>query len=188
MREFTYDWFSSSIPNLRRWLQHFAGKPVRALEIGCFEGMSTTWFLDNILTNPESSIHCVDTFKGSDEHSAIDFAAIKARFLRNTEGGKRVNLHVGCSTEIVSKFDLKFDFAYIDGSHRASDVYADASVVWPKMKINGMVIFDDYLWDYYKQEDQTPKHGIDRFCSEHTDSVIVERCYQLAIVKSANKR
>ena len=56
----TFDWVS---PHAQAWtadLAHLEGKPaVRALEIGCFEGQSACWFLDNVLT-----AHGRDAFRG----------------------------------------------------------------------------------------------------------------------------
>ena len=44
-----------------------------------------------------------------------------------------------------------FDVVYVDGSHTADDVLADAILSWGLLKTGGIVIFDDYLWDggYY---------------------------------------
>ena len=34
-------------------LMPLRGQPLRALEIGCFEGAATTWLLDNVLVDAE---------------------------------------------------------------------------------------------------------------------------------------
>jgi hypothetical protein len=33
-----------------------------------------------------------------------------------------------------------------DGSHRARDVLEDAVLSWPLLKVGGIMLFDDYLW------------------------------------------
>ena len=48
-----------------------------------------------------------------------------------------------------------FDFIYIDGSHRATDVLCDALLSFRLLKNNGVIVFDDYLW-----QEQLP-YGID---------------------------
>ena len=61
--EFTRDWVSKKENNWDRVLAEFKGKAnVHALEIGSFEGRSAIWFLDNILTDPTSTLTCVDVF------------------------------------------------------------------------------------------------------------------------------
>ena len=52
---------------------------------------------------------------------------------------------------------------YVDGSHRAADVYSDGVLAWPLMARSGIVIFDDYELDEIKAESERPKPGIDAF-------------------------
>jgi hypothetical protein len=48
---FSQDWFSQHIPIWTRLLHEFKGKAgLRVLEIGTFEGRSTCWLLENIVT------------------------------------------------------------------------------------------------------------------------------------------
>jgi predicted O-methyltransferase YrrM len=39
-----------------------------------------------------------------------------------------------------------FNFIYIDGSHQAPDVHADAVFAFQLAKVGSLIIFDDYLW------------------------------------------
>jgi hypothetical protein len=55
------------------------------------------------------------------------------------------------------------DFAYIDASHEARDVLSDGILVWKLMKENGIVIFDDYIWEDLKQDYFRPQLAIDSF-------------------------
>jgi len=72
MPNFSVDWHSHNIPHWRRILERYRGQPkVRALEIGSFEGRSTIWLLENILTHETAHIDCIDTFKGSVEHERM---------------------------------------------------------------------------------------------------------------------
>ncbi|WP_162666955.1 class I SAM-dependent methyltransferase [Gemmata massiliana] len=61
---FTEDWFAYNVPVWARVLAPLVGKPVRALEIGVFEGRSTVWLLENVLTHPDVSLTWTDTFGG----------------------------------------------------------------------------------------------------------------------------
>ncbi len=39
-----------------------------------------------------------------------------------------------------------FDFVYIDGSHQAPDVLLDAILGFEPLRTQGIIVFDDYLW------------------------------------------
>jgi len=144
---FTFDWVSAQTEAWQKDLAHLQGKPgVRALEIGCFEGQSACWFLDNILTDPTSRLTCVDPF-------AIPMDSVLMRYFERyfdhniaaSGAGDRVTKLVGSSQVIVRAFPpLQFDFVYVDGSHRVGDVLQDAALTWPLLRPGGTAIFDDY--------------------------------------------
>ena len=157
--EFSSDWVSRHLRNWRRHLGRFAGTPgLRFLEIGSWEGRSTCWFLQNILTHPTASITCVDTFSGSplelksNPYLQQAISHIERRFDRNIAGlgaTKKVIKKKGSSQVILRAMlpEETFDVIYIDGSHFAADVIADAVLTWPLLKKKGVLIFDDYRWN-----------------------------------------
>ena len=65
----------------------------------------------------------------------------------------------------------RFDVTYIDASHKAPDVLADAILAFKLTRIGGVLVFDDYLWrmagpganDVLNQ----PKAGIDAFVNTY---------------------
>lgn len=170
MATFSTDWFSTAAPLLEKTLEVYKGaKDTTFLEIGTFEGRSTQWFLDTILTDPSSKIICIDTFQGSPEHVGMDVIThgLKDTFLSNMQEYKgRFRVLQGESQDILRtrEFDNKISVAYVDGSHRASDVLTDLCLVYPTVKPGGLIICDDYMWNYnsFKSED-IPKTAIDSF-------------------------
>ena len=46
---FTADWFSRHILTWERLLTTYKDTPVSFLELGCFQGMATTWMMDRKL-------------------------------------------------------------------------------------------------------------------------------------------
>lgn len=169
-RKFNVDWFGINIPIWKEHVGTFAGKPnLRFLEIGCFEGRSTTWLLDNILTDKTSNITVVDTFEGSMEHPSmgVDTSNIYETFKNNIGGFEdKVDIKIGKSGDILKKFELgkdSFDFIYIDGSHMAKDVLLDAVLSWDLLKSNGILVFDDYNWGQEFKHIERPKLAIDTF-------------------------
>ena len=70
---FNADWFTKNIPNWQKYLAHLKGVEANALEIGCWEGQSTVWLLENILTHENSTITCVDNFLGNPENEIVGY-------------------------------------------------------------------------------------------------------------------
>lgn len=141
--QYSVDWFDHNIPHWRAWLAPLAGKPgLRALEIGSFEGRSTSWLLQNILTDPDSRIDCLDLFD-----SDIGFGDYHARFRANTAAWKdRIREYPGRSYDSLKKLEGPYDLVYVDGWHTAFGAMADGLMAWPMLKVGGVMIFDDYLW------------------------------------------
>src|SRR5262249_20672244 len=139
---------------------------VCAIEIGCFEGLSTRWFLENILTGKNSHIHIIDTFEGNPEHEDIDTTHLFEKFTENVvvDFPKKVFVHIGKSQDLMLNFrNSQIDFVYIDGSHNARDVLIDAIDSWQAIKDGGLLIFDDYEWPIDLPETEKPRLAIDAF-------------------------
>jgi len=144
---FTFDWVVPHAEALERDLARFRNAPgVRALEIGCFEGQSACWYLDNILTHPTSRLVCVDPF-------AIPMGSVLVRYFERlfdyniaaSGSGDRVTKLVGRSQDVLPVLpQSQFDFIYVDGSHKVGDVLQDAVLTWPLLRAGGLMIFDDY--------------------------------------------
>jgi predicted O-methyltransferase YrrM len=144
-----------------------AGKPnLRFLEIGCFEGMTTVWLLENILTHPSSTITVVDTFRGSPEFEAIGVdGESRIRFEANVAPWReKVVVEEGRSADALRRLDGTFDFVYVDGSHAAFDVLTDATLTWPLLRRGAMMVFDDYNWGEGLPGCDRPRQAIDGFC------------------------
>jgi predicted O-methyltransferase YrrM len=184
---FTQDWFSQNIPIWSRLLAGLRGREnVRVLEIGVFEGRSTCWLLENILTGPGATVDCIDTFEGSMEHAEMDLSSLRDRFEANISPWReRVGIHVGKSADILPGLSGPYDFLYIDGSHTAPDVLADAVLAWRLAAADAILIFDDYAWPRYRDQPWLhPKLAVDSFLACHAGwHEILEKGYQLAIRK-----
>jgi predicted O-methyltransferase YrrM len=189
-RTFRCDWTTNRTPVLSNVVARWRDKPARVLEIGAWEGRSSVFFLSFL---PHSRIVCIDTFGGNVEHAQDDYFAalvpdIEARFDANLASfGDRVEKFKGPSARVLPELALagrRFDVAYVDGSHFAKDVYADAALTWPLMAPGGVMIFDDYEWDLMDNEFERPKLGVDAFLAACEGRYrVVHRAYQLAIEK-----
>ncbi len=184
--DFTQDWFSVNIPNWNLWLARFRGKRCRFMEIGCFEGRSTVWMLEKILTHPEAQIVCIDPFI-IDTDASIDTAGAERRFRANTKPWEdKVTLMVRRSEDVLPKFRSTFDFIYIDGSHLSSDVYLDGILSWPLLNPGGLMVFDDYFFDmpiWKGHEWKKTCHGIEKALDAINGYSIIHKSHQVAVLK-----
>ena len=162
---FTADWVSYNLPVWTEVLGPLAGKPVHALEVGVFEGRTSVWLLENVLTHPDATLTWIDTFEGSAEHAGADLAGLEGRFRANTARfGAKVRGQVKKSQEVLRGMaGERFDLVYLDGSHEAADVLADAVLAWPLLKPGGLLGFDDYGWRVFPEPERRPAPAVDAF-------------------------
>ncbi len=150
----------------------YQGKPgLNYLEVGVYEGRSVIWMLENVLTDPSSTVTAIDLSRDLTEYSP----ELEARFLVNVKKAgaeNRVTVIVGFSQEELRKLPLDhYDIIYIDGSHMGPDVLEDVLLSDRLLKEGGMLILDDYLWTtddpaFPLSEDpdlRNPKLAIDTF-------------------------
>lgn len=176
---------------------------MKALEVGSFEGRSAVWLLENLLTHPTSHLTCIDMFEMDGEFREIrdrmklsvpDDIDIEGHFDANmlaTGAASRVTKLKGASTEMLRRLPLhSFDLIYIDGSHTARNVLTDAVLCWDLLKLNGILIFDDYRWNPFTEDAlKGPQKAIDAFmeCFDG-EYVLVLMDYQVMLRKTKNIR
>lgn len=193
-KSFCTDWTSWHFPTWMRLLAPFRDRPARMLEIGSWEGRSALFFLNYM---PRVQLTCVDTFAGGQEHQeaaaaspedAATLQAVETNFDANTEAfAGRLEKIKATSVDGLIRLglaDRRFDLAYIDGGHRAREVYADSVLTWPLMAPGALVILDDYQWTEMPEPMDNPKPGIDAFLrSIEGQYRMVHNDYQIAIAK-----
>lgn len=190
MKKYTQDWFSHYIPIHEAFLGHLKGKEnLNFLEIGSFEGLSTNWFLDNILTDKSSKIYCIDTFEGSEEHKNLDLTNLYDVFLNNVDEHKnKIKIFKGKSSEKLYDLNVrneKFDFIFIDGCHESKEVLEDAVLSWDLLKVDGIMNFDDVLGgDIPYVPTKAPKIAVESFINSYREYIeILHVGYQVVIKK-----
>lgn len=184
------DWTSWHFPNWVKLLRRYRVGPARVIEIGSWEGRSALFFLNHM---PRCRVTCVDTFAGGEEHRAADETTVflpqlERRFDANlaafAKRVRKIKAHSADALAMLGVARKQFDVAYIDGSHRAADVYRDGVLMWPLMASGGLIIFDDYRWREMPGRLSIPKPGIDAFLATFKGQYrLVHNAYQIAIVK-----
>lgn len=128
--------YRCSISNTRPILQRFVGEPIRCLEIGIYEGGSSTWLLENILTNDKA------------RYVGIDFA-MRQNAIDNLEWHQsKVTLLKGDSKRILPTLVQPFDLMFIDGDHSYEGVFNDLFHAWKLAKNGTVILCDDYTEGY----------------------------------------
>lgn len=183
---FTAHWF---LGQLDMWREHVLPRKGQAglqyLEIGVFEGRSLLWMVENVLTAPDSHATAIDIFM--DEYEATFDANLAA-----SGAVDRITKIKGPSGVELRKLPpASMDIIYIDGSHTAADVLADAVLSWTILKPGGLLIFDDYAWngrdDTPLPLELLPRVAIDVFVTAHRGELkLVHRGYQIIVEKRDN--
>ena len=153
MPEFTTDDFDKNIPawealfDAQKWPRN---RRYRVVEIGSFEGRSTTWIARNLLT-PGSTLHCIDPWG-----SEAVFERFKANIaeLPNADAVQVIRQRSDKALMTLGAQGLVAEFVYIDGCHFAPDVLTDLVLAFQILRPGGLIICDDYLW-----EDAAFDHG-----------------------------
>ncbi|MEI6631273.1 MAG: class I SAM-dependent methyltransferase, partial [bacterium] len=176
---FSQDWTSDRVEIWRGPLQRFRGKPgIQYLEIGAFEGRATIWMLENVFTHPTARVTCIDIFPHDTRKILLSNLAIsgftnKAKVIT----GKS---QIALKTLAPDSFDV----IYIDGPHVARDVLVDAVLSWQLLKKDGLLIFDDYLYDAGTFPDELRAQvAIDAFITAYRNNLEVVVRNDLVIVR-----
>jgi hypothetical protein len=208
--EFTNTWFNDAAKN--QWDKLLPQiKPKKILEIGSFEGASTCYLIQNLSKDNPIEIHCIDPWKLEtdkvgdlwdsnclDIPEDVNMSNVEKRFRNNTDIAieKSVNkvdlkIYKGFSADELSKMLAVgmrdyFDFIYIDGGHQGPDVLTDAVLSFRLLKVGGVIVFDDYLWQVGKKDlISIPKLAIDSFVNIYSAKINIFNAplYQLYIKK-----
>ena len=156
---------------------------INILEIGSYEGRSAIFFLEKF---SKSSIKCVDTWGGSDEHNRSDFIEIESNFDLNTikfKNNNRLKKYKMSSNVFFESNNDKLDFIYVDGDHSAEQVYLDITNSWNTLNKGGYLLLDDYMWWYYKDLKKNPSTPINKFITNNINEISFLKIWHQVIVQ-----
>jgi hypothetical protein len=175
----SYNWFGF---NAQIWIYIFKrfkliNKKIQILEIGSFEGLSTSYFLRYL---KKSKLDAVDSLnKKTLFYKNLLFNKKKMRNF------KYFNIK---SDKFFKKFKKNYDLIYIDGSHYFKDVLNDADNSFKLLKKNGLIIFDDFLYDRESRNKKNKEYtnvigGIMLFLSKTNNYKIIYVGHQFIMQK-----
>jgi len=154
-KKITHDYFSSHSYNFFSTLEKFNN--FKLLEIGSFEGNASMFVARNF---PNASVICVDNWVGTEEYKNINFNNLEINFDGNTKEFKNIVKIKSSSDEFFKSNIEKFEIIYIDGYHKGFQVLKDFQNSWKILKNDGVIIFDDYIWKFFKEIKDNPCYVI----------------------------
>ena len=161
-KRITNDYFSMHSYNFFKYLNFFK-QNFNYLEIGTYEGNSAM-FVAN--TFPKSKVYCVDNWNKTEEYGDQNFDIVEKNFDYNTSSFNNILKFKNNSDDFFKKNNTLFEVIYIDGYHRDFQVLKDCRNAWKILKKNGLLICDDYIWNFYENIKENPCYSINKFMDE----------------------
>lgn len=136
-------WFGRTFREFSALVLPFKGQPICYVEVGVWKGDSAAWMCENIITHPLARGHGIDPYQPDFKRGENEDA--KRIACERLNRYPQFCLHFGKSQDVLRRWDgPKIDLLYLDGSHVAHDVLADWCFAFPHLKVESLVIFDDY--------------------------------------------
>jgi len=157
----TSDYFSSNAFFFYYFLQKF--DEINYLEVGSFEGNSSIFVASKFVN---SKIYCVDNWQGTEEYENLNFLEIENNFDHNIKNFKNIIKIKSTSDHFFDNNKFSFNVIYIDGYHLGSQVYKDFKNAWRILSKDGIIIMDDYIWNFFSDIKNNPCYNINLFLSE----------------------
>lgn len=175
---FSVDWFTNNIEHWDKYLKKYKGEKVRALEIGSYEGRSTIWLLENILTHKDAKIDCIDNFIKKNTFDT---------FIKNMEAFKKKYTLYKKDSSLALKdpkvLKQEYDIIYIDADHHSRHVLEDLVLSWPLLKAGGTLIIDDNT-DSKEHDNRCPKPAINSFLNAYANELkVIYSKWQVIVTK-----
>jgi len=119
-----------------------------AIEVGTFTGISAIYIARGL--PKDGSLLCLDISK--------EWTDLARKYWASASVAKKIELRLGPALASLKKLepDRKFDFAFIDAAKPEYDGYFE--LILPRMKKNGLILFDNMLWGGRLGKKSPPRH------------------------------
>jgi len=129
-------WFLNNVEIINYFLPKFKDVKFDYLEIGSHEGMS----LLNILEQYKNvRATCIDLWSDGIVEKVFD------ENFKNFKNLEKIKLDSIIALRKLKDNNREFDYIYIDGLHEGTHVLIDAIQSFKLLKLNGIIIFDDFM-------------------------------------------
>jgi len=170
-------WFFNNIEIINYFLPKLSDIKFDYLEIGSHEGMS----LLNILENYENvQATSIDLWSNSEIEKVFD------ENLKKFKNLEKMKLDSIIALRKLKNNNRKFDYIYVDGFHEGTHVLIDAVLSFKLLRINGIIIFDDFM-QYDKKLFYKSYEGIYYFLKLLKKQIKILYFQNILIVKKIQK-
>lgn len=194
--EFSGAWINDEFRQNPEYLKRFVGEKIKVVQVGAYEGTWTIWALTHLLTHPDSKLVDIDCWESQEKwvvDGELPLEKAKDRYFKNLKKSPhahKVKTMVEKSENALKKLYMDdYDLVYIDGSHLAKDVAVDARLGFRILKVGGVLMFDDYMWNMGMDVSQyeRPHEAINEFLVEYWGHYnLIHKGEQLVIEKTKN--
>ena len=183
--KYTKTWFLQSEIRAKLLSTLNTNIPHTILEIGCYEGLSSVFFADNLLTSRESSLVCVDPFMklATNDHASLLTNHEEDNFDYNISHCKnleKITVHKITSDDFFAMNTNTYSFIYIDGCHECDFITRDMENSFKVLRSNGIMWMDDYGGGDGIAIKRTMNAFLDKYKGQYE---LIHSGYQLAIRK-----
>lgn len=183
--KYTQSWFLNS--EIKNNLLKFINKSNKntILEIGCFEGLSSVFFADNLLDNDNSTLTCVDPFLtiNNNDHNSFLQNNEEKNFdfnIKNCKNSNKINVYKITSDKFFENNTKTYNFIYIDGCHEPEYIMRDMENSFKVLDNNGIMWMDDYGGGDGIQIKNTMNNFLNKYKGKYH---LIHNGYQLGIIK-----
>lgn len=180
------------------------GIPNTMIEIGCFEGITTTWLADVASEfNNNFKIYAIDPHESLfdndihiDDSEKYNFDIIKQNFLSNIQKsvGKIIYINKVSREGLVDLLikKEKAEVIFVDGDHTSASVLEDLVLSWRLLVPGGIMLCDDVIGFKFKDKhgcspaQLSPRMGVEMFIQAYwhkIELIHLPDCFQTAFRK-----
>lgn len=144
---------------------------VEILEIGSYTGTSLIKLVELIPNSKAIGLDMWTSYNENDLLSNMDTLNIEQSFYSNIKTANLQDRIQGIKNDStielfkMIKEEKRFDFIYVDGSHKCNDCYSDMLLSWQLLNKGGIMAIDDYLWSGGNGD--TPLKAVDHFLERY---------------------
>lgn len=156
-------------------VKEYQDRPIHYLEIGVLCGASLISVAQTYGAHKDSQLVGIDPWEDYEEYPQYKkcLSTMYASCLENlktySSEAERITLQRGYSHQVIQTFpDNTFDIIYVDGNHQPDYVLEDAVLSFRKLKVGGILIFDDYGFN----GPIGPQRGIEAFLTAYSHRIV----------------
>jgi predicted O-methyltransferase YrrM/glycosyltransferase involved in cell wall biosynthesis/tetratricopeptide (TPR) repeat protein len=161
---------------------------VEILEIGSYTGTSLIKLVELIPNSKAIGLDMWTSYNENDLLSNMDTLNIEQSFYSNVKTANLQDRIRGIKNDStielfkMIKEEKRFDFIYVDGSHKCNDCYSDMLLSWQLLNKGGIMAIDDYLWTGGGGD--TPLKAVDHFLERYKKELkLLHKGYRVFIEK-----